>query len=73
MNVTLTNPIIFTLVYITILIMAANVLVVVVHPPPASNTVDQSLVWIEFGTDCKCINIRDEGGLEAFNNFLASL
>ena len=53
--------------------MAANVLAVVVHQPPASNTVYQSLTWIEFGTDCNCNNIRDEGGLEAFNNFLASL
>ena len=70
MNVILTNTIIFTPVNLTILIMAENVLAVVVPPPPASKLVDQSLAWIGFGNEGNCNNIRDEGGLEAFDNFV---
>ena len=70
MNVTLTNLIIFTSVHITILIMAANVPAVVVPPPPARNPVDQALAWIGFGTEGNHNSIRDEGGLEAFDDFI---
>ena len=70
MNVTLTNPIIFTLVQLTILIMAANVLAVVVPPLPARNPFDQALAWIGFGAEGNRNDIRDEGGLMAFDNFV---
>ena len=51
MNATLTNPIIFTTVQFTILIMAENVPEVVVPSPPARNPFEQALVWIGFGTE----------------------
>ena len=49
--------------------MAANLQVVVVPPTPARNLVDQSIAWIGFGTEVNRNNIRDEGGLEAFDDF----
>ena len=70
MNVTLTNPMIFMPVYLTILIMIANVLSVVVPPPSAGNRVDQALAWIMFNTEGNRNSIHDEGGLEAFDNFI---
>ena len=70
MNTILTNPIIFTTVQFTILIMASNVPEFVVPPPPARNPVDQALVWIGFGTEVNRNKIRNEGGLDAFNNFV---
>ena len=70
MSVTLTNPIIFTPLQLTILFMAENVLAVVVPLPPASNQVDQYLAWIGSVTEGNRNNIRDEVGLEAFNNFV---
>ena len=69
-NVTLTNLIIFTPVQLTILIMASNVPAVVVPPPPARNQVEQSLSWIGIGTEGNCNSIRDEGWLEAFDDFV---
>ena len=72
MNVTLTNPIIFTPVHLTILIMAENVAAVVVPPPTARNPVDQALSWIRFGTEGNRNSICDEGGLVAFDDFIGS-
>ena len=57
-------------VQITILITAANVLAVVVSPSPARNQVDQSLACIGFDTEGNRNNIRIEGILEAFDNFI---
>ena len=48
--------------------MAENLTAVVFPPPPARNPVDQALAWIWFGTDGKRNNIRNEGGLKAFDN-----
>ena len=70
MNVTITNPIIFTPVKFTILIMVADVPAVVVPPPSTRNPVDQALGWIGFGTEVNRNNIRDEGILESFDNFV---
>ena len=50
--------------------MAANVPEIVVPPPPTSNSVDQALAWIGFCTQGNHNRIRDEGGLEAFDNFV---
>ena len=70
MNLTITNLIIFMPVHITILIMAENVLVDVVPPPPARNPVDQALAWIGFVTEFNRKSIHDEGRLEVFENFV---
>ena len=70
MNVRLTNPIIFTPVQLTILIMAENVPAVLVPPPPARNSVDQALAWIGFGTKGNRNNIRDVCRMEAFDDFV---
>ena len=70
MNATLTNIIIFTLVQLTILIMAENVTAVVVPPPSTRNPADQALAWIGFGTEGVCNSIWDEGGLETFDDFV---
>ena len=48
--------------------MAENELEVVVPPPTASNPVDQALTWVGFRTGGNCNRIRDEGGLEVFDN-----
>ena len=58
------------LVQLTILIMAENVPAVVVPPLPARYPVDQALTWIGFGAEGNSNNIRSEGGLEAFDNFV---
>ena len=50
--------------------MEENVPPVVVPPPPARNPVDQALAWIGFGTEGNHNSIRDEGGLEAFDDFI---
>ena len=50
--------------------MTANVPEVVVPPPPAVNPVDQALAWIGFGTEGNLKKIHNEGGLEAFNEFV---
>ena len=69
MNLTLTIPIIFTPVQITILIMAKNVPAVVPPPPPTKNLVDQYLAWIGFVNEGNRNKICDEGGLEAFDEY----
>ena len=71
MNVTLTNSIIFTTVQFTILIVESNVPAVVMPQNPNSNPADQALAYIGFGTEGNRNNIRDEVGLEAFNNFVS--
>ena len=48
--------------------MAENELEVVVPPLTASNPVDQALTWVGFRTGGNCNRIRDEGGLEVFDN-----
>ena len=40
-----------------------------VPPPHARNLVDQPLAWIRFGIEGSSKNIRDEGGLEEFDDF----
>ena len=50
--------------------MEANLPAVVVPPPPARNPVDQSLAWIGFVMEVNCNSIHDEGGLNAFDNFV---
>ena len=50
--------------------MAENLPEVVVLPPPASNPFDQYLAWIGFGMEGNHNSIRNEGGLEAFDNFV---
>ena len=64
MNLTLTNPITFTPVQLTILIMAENVPAVVFSPRSTRNPVDQSLAWIGFCTKGNGNKICNEGGLE---------
>ena len=70
MNATLTNPVIFMPVQITIFITAANVPRVVVTPSPARNPVDQALACIGFVIGGNRNNIHNEGGLEAFDVFV---
>ena len=41
-----------------------------VPPPPSRNLVDQALEWIVFVMDGYRNSIRDEGGLEAFDDFV---
>ena len=50
--------------------MAENLPEVVVPPPPARNPIDQSLAWFGFGTEGNRNNIRNEGGLEEFDDFV---
>ena len=50
--------------------MTANIPEVLVPPPPARNPVDQTLLWIGFGTDGNRKSICDEGGLEVFDDFV---
>ena len=50
--------------------MAANVPVVAAPTNPARNPVDQALGWIGLGTEVNCNIIHNEGGLEAFDNFV---
>ena len=50
--------------------MSTNVLEVMVPPPPARNPIDQALAWIGFGTEGNHNNIRNEGGLEEFDDFV---
>ena len=71
-EVTITNIfIIITPVNLTILFYhSINVPAVVVSPPPARNPVDQALAWIGFGMEVKLNRIRDEGGLESFDDLV---
>ena len=41
-----------------------------VSPPPARKPVDQALTWIGFGTKGNRYRIHNEGGLEAFDDFV---
>ena len=50
--------------------MAANVPTVVVPLTPARNPLDQALAWIGFGMEGNRNSIFDEGGREAFNDFV---
>ena len=50
--------------------MAENVRAVAVTPQPARNPVEKYLEWIGFRTEDNRNSIRDEGALEAFNNFV---
>ena len=50
--------------------MAANVPEVVVPPPPDRDPFDQALSWVRFGNEVNCHNIRNEGKMEAFNDFV---
>ena len=50
--------------------MAENLPALVVPPQPGRNPVDQALTWIGFGTEGKCNIIRNEVGLEAFDDFV---
>ena len=58
------------LVQLTILIMAENVLAVVVYPAPTRNPVHQALARIRFSTEGNRNSVRNEGWLEAFENFV---
>ena len=51
--------------------MAENVLAVVFPPPPARNPADQALTWIGFGTEGNHNIIRNEGGLDTFDDFVS--
>ena len=50
--------------------MAENVLAVVVPPPPTRNPVDQALAWIGFGTEVNRKDTRNEGVMEALEDFV---
>ena len=50
--------------------MAENILVVAPPPKPARNPADQALAWIRFVTEGNHRSTRNEGGLEAFENFV---
>ena len=50
--------------------MEENVPELVVPLPPARNLVDQALAWIGLGMEVNHNIIRDEVGLEEFNNFI---
>ena len=39
-------------------------------PQPARNPVDQALAWIGFGVDNDRNSIREEGGFDAFDDFV---